>query len=94
MLEIYECDDCGKYFHESDTTRICLEDEYGVSGLFPTRSYENVGCCPYCGSTDYGELEDSEAISEALNEWWRWKKEKNQKKTLTNALIQQAMEKE
>lgn len=92
MLEIFECDDCGRFFHECDEKQICYEDEYGVGDMFSTRTYDSVGCCPHCGGTDIEEIEDGEKLCEALNEWWRWKQEKTKAKTLARIRIEKALE--
>lgn len=69
MLNIYYCRDCGMYFTENEMgeKEICYEEEYGVAGDFPTKTYARVDCCPYCKSTDYYEESDDEEICELLN---------------------------
>ena len=73
MLEIYECEDCCKYFSEDEMEekQICYEDEYGVASDFNSRTYTNVACCPRCKSTNYRECDykDIENIIYALNDY-------------------------
>ena len=68
---IYECQECGRYFTEDqmDETQICYEEEYGVSGDFLYNTYDNVGCCPRCKSTNFCEYTDEEEIVETLNDY-------------------------
>ena len=69
MLDIYYCYDCARYFTEEelDDKRVCLEEEYGVSGDFKSKTYANVSCCPHCKSTDYQIENDTDEIVEILN---------------------------
>ena len=71
MLEIYRCGDCGKYFTEEqmEEKQICYEEEYGVAGMFPYNTYDNVCCCPHCNSTNFQECNDEEEIVDVLNDY-------------------------
>lgn len=73
-MAIYYCKECDGYFSDNqiDEKEICYEEEYGVLGLFPDRTYANVSCCPHCGGTDYDE-EDEDEIADLLNYYTRKK---------------------
>lgn len=52
---MYRCRECRRTFEYPDYVEICLEDEYGVGGLFPNRHYVTAVQCPYCGEPIYEE---------------------------------------
>lgn len=62
----YKCHDCDEYFDEDDMEEkeICLEDYYGVGGMFQSRNYQRVGCCPHCNSEEIEEVSDYELVDE------------------------------
>ncbi|MBR3889092.1 hypothetical protein IKJ53_01120 [bacterium] len=62
----YKCHDCDEYFEddEMETKHICLENEYGVGGMFESKHYSDVGCCPHCRSIEIEEVSDWEMVDE------------------------------
>ncbi len=64
MVKIYKCDKCGKFFNELDYRKTNYESEFGIGGLFTTRTTTYVGCCPHCRGEDFNEMEASEIMYE------------------------------
>lgn len=66
---IYYCEKCDCYYDEEDLEEkeICLEEEYGVTDLFPDKHYEKILTCPSCGNEDLETFRESEAV-DLLNE--------------------------
>lgn len=62
MKYIYKCNNCNNIFKEPDETNVWLEDMYGVTGEFPTRTIQATCCCPYCNSLDIEECSVDELI--------------------------------
>ena len=44
------CTNCEDIFNEDevDYKNVCLEVEYGITSLFPNRTYKDVPICPRC----------------------------------------------
>ena len=61
----YLCSDCKTPFHPDEMKRTT---EYrGECFGFP--SYETMGCCPKCDSTDIGEADDIEVYEALVYSW-------------------------
>lgn len=52
------CDNCGARFEEPELERVCWEDYYGVSSMFPNSNYGEIAVCPNCCSEDIYEEEE------------------------------------
>jgi len=67
-MPIYQCDDCGFFFTESNAASkdVDCEEEYGVGSLFKDHHRESVLACPSCQSTDVEEA-DEDDMCEILN---------------------------
>ena len=48
---MYKCPECGEIFEEPDYETVCMEELYGVGGLFGDRHYKTFASCPECGET-------------------------------------------
>ena len=48
----YYCNRCDSWFDEPSTATVCMEDLFGVGGMFPNHNYEKMFCCPFCGDGD------------------------------------------
>ena len=59
---MYKCMNCGRIFEKPDYEQICMEDLYGVGGMFPNRTYKTIAYCGHCGSSeiDYYYEEDED----------------------------------
>ncbi|MEI3530648.1 MAG: hypothetical protein V8Q75_06305 [Bacilli bacterium] len=55
---MYRCCNCRSEFEETDSKRICFEQEYGIANLFDTRTYTNIQVCPNCKDDDIEEVEE------------------------------------
>ena len=63
---MFICCDCGEKFSEDelDHERVCWEDYYGVSSMFPNRNYGEIAICPFCGSDELEECYDDDGDDE------------------------------
>lgn len=65
-MKIYKCESCGELFDsdEIEEREICLENEYGVGGMFNGKHYQKVSCCPYCNDYEIREMSNYELLEE------------------------------
>jgi len=66
---MYKCPECKRTFEDPDYVERCMEDYYGVGGMFPNRTYAVFAECPYCGMPiDTEEDEISEDDEDDIEE--------------------------
>lgn len=64
----YQCERCGEIFDDPEYVTFCYEDEYGVSSMFPNRTYGEYAVCPNCGSEEIEEYCEPDEDDEEENE--------------------------
>ena len=64
---MYKCRECKRTFDYPDYVERCMEDYYGVSGMFPNRTYATFAECPYCGMPI--DTEEDEAAEEDIDDF-------------------------
>jgi uncharacterized C2H2 Zn-finger protein len=67
--EMLRCVECGEIFEDNEVIlkEVCLENYYGVGGMFGNHHYTTFKKCPHCGGMeleDYYEDEDEEEEEE------------------------------
>ena len=57
-MKLYKCSECGLIVTEDEliVKNVCMENYYGVGGLFPDKHYQEMTYCPAC--EDYCNFEE------------------------------------
>lgn len=63
---MYRCNECGRTFEDPFYDEVCLEDYYGVGGMFPNSTYGVIAKCPYCNMDDIEEFDEDDVPEETI----------------------------